>query len=175
MIKTVAFCLISSVLLLTGNWQIFTVFFIVVQLMRPHFSSKTILYHSSSKLSNYLISSCPSFSSGYKPTFWLFNGFVHLLFEATFGDMKERDFLCQQVTYKRELIQHPDGGTLAIDWAGKKVKKTMKVVLIGPGITGDSAAQYIRHLSLEAIRKGFSVGVLIGRGISGLPITVKFT
>lgn len=94
------------------------------------------------------------------------------MFEATFGDLKEKDFMCPQVDYRREIIQHPDGGVLAIDWAGLKANKTGKIVLIGPGITGDSKAQYIRHLSLEAISKGFSVGVLLGRGISGLPVTV---
>jgi len=124
--------LISLVLILNGYWQGFIVFFIAVQLVRPHFSSKTFLYHSNSKLSNYLLESCPSFQKGYKPTFWLFNGLTHLFFEATLGDMKEKDFICPQVQYKREIVQHPDGGILAIDWAGKKANKSSKIVLIGP-------------------------------------------
>jgi abhydrolase domain-containing protein 1/3 len=93
-----------------------------------------------------------------------------LIFEATFGNLYHYDFLCEKLHYKREIVQHPDGGILAIDWAGPKAKKSKKIMLVAPGISGDSTEQYIRHLGHDAIAKGYTIGVLTGRGISGLPL-----
>jgi abhydrolase domain-containing protein 1/3 len=75
--------------------------------------------------------------------------------------------------YKREIVQQLDGGILAIDWAGPKAKKSKKILLIAPGITGDSSEQYVRHLGHDAIALGYTIGVLTGRGVSGLPIKVR--
>ena len=163
---------VSAVIFIFGNWEYVTLSYLAFLIIRSFLFSKTSLHHSSSPFIKSIISACPGIQSGYSPTFWLYDGFLHVLFEATFGNMYGRDFLCPQVKYSREIVHHPDGGVLAIDWAGPKARKSNKILMIGPGITGDSYVQYSRELCHYATGKCYSVGVLIGRGVSSLPIKV---
>lgn len=165
---------VSTMIYIFGNWEYITISYLAFLIIRSFLFSKTYLHHSSSPFIKSIISECPSIRSGYNPTFWLYDGFFHVLFEATFGNMYSRDFLCPQVKYSRETIHHPDGGVLAIDWAGPKARKSNKILMIGPGITGDSYVQYSREMCHNAVAKGYTVGVLIGRGVSSLPIKVIY-
>ena len=169
------FLLFSVLSLLFGNIECFFIIFLIFHYLRSFLLPKTTLYHSSSQFAKSVLSSCPSFHTGYQPTFWLYNALAHITFEATFGNLYKYDFLCAKISYKREIVQQLDGGVLAIDWAGPKASKSKKILLIGPGITGDSSEQYVRHLGLEAIGLGYTIGVLTGRGVSGLPIKVRDT
>ena len=97
----------------------------------------------------------------------------HLLFELTFGSAYKFDVLCPKLKFKREIVKHPDGGVLAIDWVGPKVRESRKIILVAPGVSGDGYDQYVRYPCNSAVVKGYTVGVLIGRGVSGLPIEIS--
>ena len=45
-------------------------------------------------------------------------------------------------------------------------------MFIVPGLTGGGDAVYIKHISKEGVKRGYSVVVVNGRGINGTPLTV---
>ena len=63
---------------------------------------------------------------------------------------------------------------MSIDWTLNS-NETQKILIVGPGLTGDSSSQYIRHVALKAMELGFRVAVLQGRGIAGNKLTVTST
>ena len=56
---------------------------------------------------------------------------------------------CPKVDYVREILETPDGGLVAIDWAN--LNSSQKLILIVlPGNTGTSKENYVTHFVDEA-------------------------
>jgi len=81
------------------------------------------------------------------------------------------------VTFDRELLVMPDGGTIALDWACKQKENTTvltdssPVILLCHGLVGDSQSEYIYHLSRRLMRAGYRAVVMVARGCGGLHLT----
>ena len=59
---------------------------------------------------------------------------------------------------------------MSIDWAN--TSKVSKILVIGPGVTGNSKDPYVRKIGLEGIKQGFTIAVLHGRGIGNNKLKV---
>lgn len=74
-------------------------------------------------------------------------------------------------------MQLKDGGQVGLDWLDLKdnTSETAPIVLILPGITGASQADYIKGLVLMAEKIGVRTVVFNNRGIGGITLTVSWT
>lgn len=68
----------------------------------------------------------------------------------------------------REVLPLKDGGQVALDWLDPvpDCPDTTPIVVILPGLTGSSQAEYIKGLALAGNRAGARVVVFQNRGIS---------
>eukprot|EP00644_Phytophthora_capsici_P019159 jgi/Phyca11/49611/gw1.447.3.1 len=96
-----------------------------------------------------LLSHCVTLTqTKYHPSWLLFNGHLQTIKFAN-------DERGPQINYKRQLLDMPDGGVVSLDWAllpGKSssttgsswidVDQTRRTVLLLPGLTGGSPANY---------------------------------
>ena len=77
--------------------------------------------------------------------------------------------------FEREEIYCPDGGTIGLDWdqgiPDPEEHPDKPILIICPGLGGDSRNLYSLQLLWEARRVGFKVVTVLFRGAAGLPIT----
>lgn len=75
----------------------------------------------------------------------------------------------------REILRLSDGGQVALDWAEEAPEGAggAPVLLVLPGLTGDSRADYVRCLAAAARTIGARCVVFNNRGLGGLPLTVS--
>lgn len=74
----------------------------------------------------------------------------------------------------REILRLSDGGQVALDWTeGPGEGEDRPVLLVLPGLTGDSRADYVRCLAAAAHAIGARCVVFNNRGLGGLPLTVS--
>jgi predicted alpha/beta-fold hydrolase len=66
---------------------------------------------------------------------------------------------------KREILNLPDDGQLALDWENAKSATRKLIVLILPGLTSSSNAGYITHYVKESKKKGCVAVVMNFRGL----------
>lgn len=81
-------------------------------------------------------------------------------------------FICFIV--HREVLDLPDGGQLALDWLEDGCASNSPILLILPGLTGSSQAEYIRCLVKAVNRSGFRTVVFNNRGLGGIQLKVLF-
>jgi abhydrolase domain-containing protein 1/3 len=74
--------------------------------------------------------------------------------------------------YFREVVPLRDGGELALDWLEQGLEPKSPLVLVLPGLTGNSQAEYIKSLMRAAQQEGFRCVVLNNRGLGGLDLKV---
>jgi len=139
----------------------------------PFLDNKIHLYYLENEQNQFFIENSPSLKKGvFKSTPWLASGLLQAYFGSSKGSLSGDSAYCKAVEYDRELVTLPDKGTLSIDWAkGPQLPQDSKVLLITPGLTGGSESQYIRNAVLVFQERGYRVGVMHGRGISGTPLT----
>eukprot|EP00951_Prasinocladus_malaysianus_P000801 scaffold5638_cov52-Prasinocladus_malaysianus.AAC.1 len=70
---------------------------------------------------NELLAKCPSLTAEYAPRLFMTNPHVETIFASFFRSKPRPD-------YRRELLQMPDGGTVALDWLGEKPDEVAKSV-----------------------------------------------
>jgi abhydrolase domain-containing protein 1/3 len=63
-----------------------------------------------------------------------------------------------------------DGGEVALDWLETGCKKDSPIIIILPGLTGESQAEYIKFLVMAANQKGIRCVVFINRGLGGMEL-----
>ena len=119
----------------------------------------------------YLKSTCPSLSTGFKPTPWLFNGHLQTIFSTLQTDR-------HPLTFQRRLITHPDGGCSACDiYPPDSTCENAPVLVILHGLTGGSQESYIQslihHVTSSSGEPGqfrFTCVVVHARGCNGSPV-----
>jgi abhydrolase domain-containing protein 1/3 len=97
-----------------------------------------------------------SFRSGYTPTVWCFPATLN-----TCVYIKVQ--LNGELNYERELLDLPDGGVLALDWANLGNKNRL-IVLVLPGLTGCSQDNYVSHMVQKAEKLSCLAVVMNYRG-----------
>ena len=174
MLKESAICLVILVLFYSTYRLEILLVILCYYVLYPQIYSKINLYYKPSEFTDKILSHCPSLLSRYRPTIWLWNFSLQILFEVTAGDRPGKSIFCDDLNYNREFINLPDSGLMSIDWT-LNLDDTKKILIVAPGLAGDSSCQYIRLIALKAMELGFRVAVLQGRGIGGNKLTVTPT
>ena len=111
---------------------------------------------------------CPVISEAYRPTIWCSGARA----QTVVASLLKRTL---PVRYRRELLETPDGGEIALDWVDNN-SETLEnpaahpTVLILPGLTGTSRQNYILHLVQQITQNGYRVVVFNNRGLGGVPL-----
>ncbi|XP_062098651.1 embryogenesis-associated protein EMB8-like isoform X2 [Humulus lupulus] len=141
-------------------------------------STVTLTYNSSSHIYNGVVSKCRILHGRYLATPWLSSPHVQTVFLNFFGRPPV-------FSYKRELFDAADGGTIALDWlrssdvpdGGFHINNatseddTTPIVVVIPGLTSDSSSAYLKHLAFSIAKSGWNVVVSNHRGLGGVSIT----
>lgn len=72
------------------------------------------------------------------------------------------------------MLTLSDGGEVALDWAEDNCQLTSPIIIILPGLTGASQAEYIRCLVYAARNHGMKCVIFNYRGMGGVKIKVFF-
>ncbi|KAJ3017755.1 UNVERIFIED_CONTAM: hypothetical protein HDU68_011497, partial [Siphonaria sp. JEL0065] len=125
---------------------------------------------SKSPLSNLIKSKCPSLARGrFYPTPYLPEGNIQTIYAGLISKFPEL-----RADYDRQLMDMPDGGLVAVDWAPrdhKSLPKTTPVLIVLHGLAGGSRETYICDLVPHALKLGYKVAALNFRGCGGVEIT----
>lgn len=70
----------------------------------------------------------------------------------------------------REILTLLDGGEVALDWMEEGCSEDSSCVIILPGLTGESQAEYIKCLVLAANQVNLRVVVFNNRGLGGIEL-----
>ena len=84
-----------------------------------------------------------------------------------------RSQVLPRINYRRELLTLSDGGVVALDWLDGSCTQDAPVVLILPGLTGESQAEYIKFLVLAANQAGLRAVVFNNRGLGGVDLLTR--
>ncbi|WWC70080.1 uncharacterized protein I206_104026 [Kwoniella pini CBS 10737] len=118
---------------------------------------------------------CESLENGFRASWWLPNGHAQTIYSAT-ADFSKDD----QITYHRQLLRVPDGGTIGLDIypsLSTILPSDAPVILINHGLTGGSHESYVRNmvvwLTKPVSEGGFGgrAGVVNFRGCASTPLT----
>ncbi|GAA5868956.1 hypothetical protein JCM8547_003232 [Rhodosporidiobolus lusitaniae] len=126
-----------------------------------------------------VLEKCPSLlgklTAWYTPTSWLVSGHLATIACTVFK------YTYDPVTYTRELIRVPDGGTLAVDFAPPIEKEdqldSRPILVVSHGLTGGSHESYVRNVLAIVTRPveegglGWRAAVVNSRGCAGSQIT----
>lgn len=111
----------------------------------------------------------------YKPWIGALNvhaqGFYYCLYEVLLPFLKKPLF-------EREILELSDGGEIALDWlvhpnAAKPFESSRHIVVLIPGVNGDSTKPYVISMTQACIEGGFNLVVVNWRGMGGVPLKVS--
>ena len=174
MLKASVLFLIALVFYYSGSKFLIVLILACYHVIYPQVYSKIKLHYKPSSFTERILEKCKSLQFRYHPTIWLFNGILQAIFEGTIGDSNKKTILVDELNCTREEIVLPDGGLISIDWTNNKNSENLqKILIIGPGLTGNSNSEYVRSVAFEAIKRNFAVAILLGRGIGGNKLKVK--
>lgn len=74
------------------------------------------------------------------------------------------------IEYRREVLTLKDGGQVALDWLETNCDPESPIIIILPGLTGESQAEYIKCLVMAANRAGIRTVVFTNRGLGGVAL-----
>lgn len=100
----------------------------------------------------------------FRPAFLFSNGFLQTVM---YGFMNHHFYTVPE--YVREVFDFKDGGACALDWVYSK-KRSKGIVMIVPGLTGNSSENYALSIVYKAINEGYNPVVVSHRGCSGVKI-----
>jgi abhydrolase domain-containing protein 1/3 len=63
-----------------------------------------------------------------------------------------------------------DGGEVALDWLTTDCSESSPILIILPGLTGESQSEYIKALVTAGNQKGMRCVVFINRGLGGMEL-----
>ncbi|XP_038207825.1 phospholipase ABHD3 [Zerene cesonia] len=109
----------------------------------------------------------PLLNEPYWPTPWCVESRLQTVIASVL-----RSRILPTVNYRREILRLSDGGQVALDWADAPGgDATRPVMLVLPGLTGGSHADYVRCLVAAARQLGAHCVVFNNRGLGGVPLT----
>ncbi|WVO16146.1 hypothetical protein L204_103816 [Cryptococcus depauperatus] len=118
---------------------------------------------------------CCSLKQGFRGSWWLPNGHAQTIY-ASLADCSKDD----HITYHRQLLRLPDGGTIGIDIyppLAIQLADEAPVIVINHGLTGGSHESYVRNLVVWLTKSvadgglGGRAAVVNFRGCANTPIT----
>ncbi|KAL1200799.1 Embryogenesis-associated protein EMB8 [Cardamine amara subsp. amara] len=175
----------SLILIPISHYLIFfflTLLLFIYFFLEIHFPKSdpiSLTFNQNSDFCHFIVSNCRLLHGRYFPTFWLSSPHLQTAFLSLFGNSP-------RFSYKRNLFQASDGGTIALDWLmhSDVVEGISQVVngstpgtdrtpiaIVVPGLTSDSTAAYIKNLAFRLAKEGWNVVVQNHRGLGGISLT----
>lgn len=99
------------------------------------------------------------------PTLWCFESRAQTILASLL-----RSRILPPIHYRREILTLSDGGVVALDWAEEGCSSTSPIVIILPGLTGASQAEYIKCLVSSAKKVGIRCMIFNNRGLGGIEL-----
>lgn len=128
-----------------------------------------VLVCSDGKFKNFLTLHVPILQEKYWPTLWCYESRLQTAFACLFRSVYPN------VKYRREILRLNDGGQVALDWLEDGCPANAPIVIILPGLTGDSQSQYVRCLLLSANQMKLRTVVFNYRGLGGMSLKTPRT
>lgn len=116
----------------------------------------------------YLRRNVPILELKFWPTFWCVESRAQTVFASIL-----RSQVIPRIEYRREILTLHDGGQVALDWMETNCAADAPIVLILPGLTGESQAEYIKCLVIAANQTGLRTVVFNNRGLGGVDLTTR--
>lgn len=148
------------------RWHIFAIFFVgyliyyLIEVVK-----RPILAVSNGPFKKYLRKNIPILEMKFWPTFWCVESRAQTVFASII-----RSNIMPNVEYRREVLTLKDGGEVALDWMEANCDKDSPLIIILPGLTGESQAEYIKCLVTAANRTGIRTVVFNNRGLGGVEL-----
>ncbi|ALC42016.1 Hydr1 [Drosophila busckii] len=137
----------------------YVVYYLIQVVKRP------IIACADGPFKQYLTKQMPTLEHKYWPTFWCVESRAQTVLASLL-----RSQSLPRVNYRREILSLKDGGEVALDWMEEGCKEHAPCVLILPGLTGESQAEYIKCLVFAAQQVGMRVVVFNNRGLGGIEL-----
>lgn len=124
------------------------------------------IYYKEQGYLTHLLQSLPQLKQKYRPTPWLANTHLHILY---FDFIKQKTIKLKYDLIER-LVMH-DGGITAIAWFGLELPEETPTIILLHTLTGspESMAEVVQDLNRYT---GWRVALCIRRGHADLPMTV---
>ncbi|KAL0124745.1 hypothetical protein PUN28_006536 [Cardiocondyla obscurior] len=131
---------------------------------------KPLLVCAQGPFRTFLEDNIPLVQNKFWPTLWCFESRAQTIIASIL-----RSRLLPHVQYRREIFALSDGGEVALDWAEKDCSVTSPIVIILPGLTGGSQAEYVKCLVSVAKKNGIRCVIFNNRGLGGLELKTPRT
>ncbi|CAG0915237.1 unnamed protein product, partial [Notodromas monacha] len=158
----------------------------LVSLYFLYAAKRPVVYCDHPKLKTFLHKNVPVLNERFWVTPWAWGGCVQTVLASFLGEFWP--FAPKKIQYERELLTLKDGGEVALDWkhdgclhckaeddSCHPEHKQQPVVLILPGITGNSDAFYVNSIIQGMSGLGVCFVVFNNRGLGGLRLKTPRT
>lgn len=119
---------------------------------------------------DFLEENIPIVKNKFWPTLWCFESRAQTVMASIL-----RSRYLPKVIYRREILELQDGGEVALDWAEANCSPHSPIVIILPGLTGASQAEYIKCLVGAAKNVGIRCVIFNNRGLGGVQLKTPRT
>ncbi|XP_026471026.1 phospholipase ABHD3-like [Ctenocephalides felis] len=126
---------------------------------------RPVLACSDGPFRQFLLRNVPLLRQKFWPTLWCVEARAQTVLASLL-----RSRLLPVVKYRREILTLADGGEIGLDWLETGCDPKSPVILILPGLTGESQAEYIKCLALSANSIGVRCVVFNNRGLAGVQL-----
>uniref|UniRef100_A0A6B2E6U6 Putative alpha/beta hydrolase n=1 Tax=Phlebotomus kandelakii TaxID=1109342 RepID=A0A6B2E6U6_9DIPT len=126
---------------------------------------RPILAVSEGPFKKFLLKNVPTLEMKFWPTFWCVESRAQTVFASIL-----RSQIIPRINYRREVLTLKDGGEVALDWLEDGCLSDAPLILILPGLTGESQAEYIKCLVTAANIIGVRTVVFNNRGLGGVTL-----
>lgn len=118
-----------------------------------------------SPFKEFLLKHVPTLEMKFWPTFWCVESRAQTVFASIL-----RSQIIPRLGYRREVLTLSDGGEVALDWMEEGCDNNSPLIIILPGLTGESQAEYIKCLVIAASQIGIRTVVFNNRGLGGITL-----
>lgn len=105
----------------------------------------------------------------FSPAYCVHKSYLTSIIEGN-SNLILKNRLAIKVLLRREILTLKDGGEVALDWLEENCGDDAPCIIILPGLTGESQAEYIKCLVIAANNAGMRVVVFNNRGLGGIEL-----